>query len=64
MLLEVFTETYNESKALEQTWNIITDSKVILKQKLRGILGDKGTTIVKKNYKEIIEFIQNKEQNL
>lgn len=48
MLLEVFTETYNESKALEQTWNIITDSKVILKQKLRGILGDKGTTIVKK----------------
>ena len=53
MLLEVFTETENESDALKQTLNIITDSKLILKRKIKtatkSLLGDKGVQILKKS---------------
>ncbi len=40
MLLEVFTETEDESQALEQTLNIITDSKYMMKQKVKQIIKD------------------------
>jgi len=48
----VFTETDDESHALEQTLNIITDSKYVMKQIIRkvakGILGDEGVRQVKR----------------
>lgn len=40
MLLEVFTETEDESNALEQTLNIITDSKYMMKQKVKQMVKD------------------------
>lgn len=40
MLLEVFTETEDESDALEQMLNIITDSKYMMKQKVKKIVKD------------------------
>lgn len=52
MLLEVFTETDDESNALEQTLNIITDSKYVMKQTLKkmakGILSNEGIRQVKR----------------
>lgn len=52
MLLEVFTETDDESNALEQTLNIITDPKYILKRQIKsiakGILGEDVVKFVKK----------------
>lgn len=52
MLLEVFTETEDESSALEQTLNIITDRNLKLKRKIKtiakDILGDGGVEVVKK----------------
>lgn len=56
MLLEVFTETEDESQALEQTLNIITDSKYMMKQKVKQIIkdfiGDKNAEIAKKIMKK------------
>lgn len=52
MLFEVFTETGNESNALEQMLNIITDPKLKLKKGLKkiakDILGESGIEIAKK----------------
>lgn len=52
MILEVFTQTEEESKALEQVLNIISDSRLILKntikQTAKNILGKKGYEMVKK----------------
>ena len=52
MLLEVFTETEDESNALEQVLNVITDPKVSMKRTLkkvaRGILGNEGVEQVKR----------------
>lgn len=52
MLLEVFTETKDESDALEQTLNIMTDPmqtiKRTIKQTAKEILGDSGIKMVKK----------------
>lgn len=52
MLLEVFTETDDESNALEQTLNIITDPKYILKRQIKsiakGIFGEDVVKFVKK----------------
>lgn len=52
MLLEMFTETDDESNALEQTLNIITDPKYILKRQIKsiakGILGEDVVKFVKK----------------
>lgn len=52
MILEVFTQTEDESKALEQVLNIISDSRLILKntikQTAKNILGKKGYEMVKK----------------
>lgn len=52
MLLEVFTQTEDESKALEQILNIILDSKQTLKntikQTAKNILGTNGYEIVRK----------------
>lgn len=56
MLLEVFTETEDESQALEQTLNIITDSKYMMKQKVKQIIkdfiGDKNAEVAKKIMKK------------
>lgn len=52
MLLEVFTQTEDESKALEQIMNVILDSKLALKntikQTAKNILGKNGYEIVRK----------------
>ncbi len=51
MLLEVFTETEDESNALEQTLNIMEDPKYKLKQAVKnmakGMLGDSGVKMAK-----------------
>ena len=56
MLLEVFTETEDESNALEQTLNIITDSKYMMKQKVKKIvkdfIGDERVEAVKRIMKK------------
>lgn len=56
ILLEVFTETDDESNALEQTLNIITDSKYMMKQKVKQIIkdfiGDKNAEVAKKIMKK------------
>ena len=52
MLLEVFTETDDESDALEQTLNILVDPKQKMKQAIKNtakeLLGDSGVELVKK----------------
>lgn len=52
MLLEVFTQTEDESKALEQIMNVILDPKLVLKntikQTAKNILGKNGYEIVRK----------------
>lgn len=52
MILEVFTQTEDESKALELILNIISDSKLALKntikQTAKNILGKKGYEITRK----------------
>ena len=52
MLLEVFTRTEDESNALEQTLNIISNPKILIKntikQTAKRILGKNGTEIVRK----------------
>lgn len=51
MLLEVFTETVDESNALEQTLNAITDynykMKQSIKSKVKNILGETGVEVLK-----------------
>lgn len=51
MLLEVFTETKNESNALEQILNMISDPKQTIKHTIKdmakNILGEEGVNIVK-----------------
>lgn len=52
ILFEVFTETEDESNALEQILNIISDPKFVIKYKMKqiakGILGNDGVEAVKK----------------
>lgn len=52
ILLEVFTETDDESNALKQTLNIITDSKYMMKQKVKQMvkdfIGNENIEVVKK----------------
>lgn len=52
MLLEVFTQTEDESKALEQIMNVILDSKLTLKntikQTVKNLLGKNGYEILRK----------------
>ena len=52
MLLEVFTQTEDESKALEQILNIIPDQKLAIKntikQTAKNIIGKKGYEIARK----------------
>lgn len=52
MILEVFTQTEDESKALEQILNIISDPKLtfknMIKQTAKNILGTKGYEIARK----------------
>ena len=55
MLLEVFTETDDESDALEQILNILVDSKQKIKRAIKNtakeILGDNGISFIKKAMK-------------
>lgn len=55
MLLEVFTETNDESYALEQILNILVDSKQKIKRAIKNtakeILGDNGISFIKKAMK-------------
>ena len=52
MLLEVFTETDDESNALEQALNLIVDPrqkvKQAIKNKAKGLLGENGVNLVKR----------------
>ena len=52
MLLEVFTETKDESDALEMTCNVITDPKYkvmsSIKNTVKGLFGDEGVEKLKK----------------
>ena len=52
MLLEVFTQTEDESNALEQILNFISDPKLVIKNKIKqtakNILGNNGYEIVRK----------------
>ena len=52
ILFEVFTETEDESNALETILNMIVDSKTILKDKVKKavkeVVGEKGKEIIKK----------------
>lgn len=48
ILFEVFTNSEDESNALKIMCNIIKDTNVIIKQKIKSALGEKGTTIIKK----------------
>ena len=52
ILLEVFTETHDESIALETTLNMIVDPKykvkAAIKDAVRTVLGDTGVSVVKK----------------
>lgn len=51
-MFEVFTETENESNALEMLCNIVVDPKYVAKQAIKGavkqVLGDAGVKAVKK----------------
>lgn len=52
MLLEVFTQTEDESNALEQILNVISDHKLVIKNKIKrtakNILGKNGYEIARK----------------
>ena len=52
MLLEVFTDTKDESDALEMTCNVITDPKYkimsSIKNTVKGLFGDEGVEKLKK----------------
>lgn len=52
ILFEVFTETDDESNALEMLCNVMVDSKAIVKKAIKGavkqVLGDNGVQVVKK----------------
>jgi len=48
IIFEVFTNNQDESDALKAVYTTLTDSKVMLKKRVRGILGDKISNIVKK----------------
>lgn len=52
MILEVFTQTEDESKALGMILNIISDSKLVLKntikQTVRNIFGKNGYEMVRR----------------
>lgn len=52
MLLEVFTETEEESTALEMILNIVSDPNIVLKTKIKkltkDVLGDSGVNLLKK----------------
>lgn len=52
MLFEVFTETEDESNALETILNMVVDNKTIVKDKLKkavkGIVGQRGIETIKK----------------
>lgn len=56
MLLEVFTETEDESNAVKLLRNVIQDPKVVaknsVKKAVKGILGKEGTALVKKMIKK------------
>lgn len=51
-MFEVFTETEDESNALEMLCNIVVDPKYVAKQAIKGavkqVLGDAGVKAVKK----------------
>ena len=51
MLFEVFTETEDESNALETILNMVVDSKAILKDKVKKVIkevvGEKGINKIK-----------------
>ena len=52
ILFEVFTETEDESNALETILNMIVDTKTIVKDKLknvvRSVVGQGGIDVIKK----------------
>ena len=48
MIFEIFTQVDNENEALKQIWNIEEpDTKTIIKQSIKKILGDKVVNLVK-----------------
>lgn len=56
ILLEVFTDTEDESEALKQTLNIVSSSQYTIKRKIKKtvkeVLGDNGISMIKKVIKK------------
>ena len=48
MLFEIFTSNVDESDALKMMYNILCDSNIVIKQKIKSVLGKKGTSIIRK----------------
>lgn len=48
MLLEVFTDSVDESDALEAMHSLDVDARIAAKQAVRGILGDRGVAVAKR----------------
>lgn len=48
MLFEIFTSNVDESDALKMMYNILCDSNIVIKQKIKSVLGEKGTSIIRK----------------
>ena len=52
IIFEAFTNSEDESNALKLMYNIIQDSNIVFKQKIKSALGEKGTNIVRKVLKK------------
>lgn len=48
IVFEVFTDSKDESDALKIVYNTLEDSQVLLKNKIKAVLGEKATNFVKK----------------
>lgn len=52
IIFEAFTNSEDESNALKLMYNIIQESNIVFKQKIKSALGEKGTNIVRKVLKK------------
>lgn len=47
VVFEVFTNSQEESDALRMVYNVLEDPKLVLKQRVKSIIGSKATTLIK-----------------
>ncbi|MEO2263756.1 thiamine pyrophosphate-binding protein [Dorea sp. YH-dor228] len=52
MVLEIFTETVNDSNAFDIMGNILLDSKGLVKEAVKSLLGEQGTAFMKRFIKK------------